>query len=228
MNELAPGAAEAIRQILADKRLSNAQRERLVRLASEQTRSAWQELLRPHRTKKKLSNDELRKAQHEILWETYRAVDFMPIGGLEISQAKGRLEKIGRKAMELSEDISEVGDNAQMYGLWGLYRKNNRTDDLLMALPKNLLSLAKALKHVGDFFELAASNYKPEGPVARVGQPRDKDALKTTVIRQIAKVCKLHFGTVLYSTVATLANASLDRTDITRTSVRGSLRNANL
>lgn len=58
-----------------------------------------------------------------------------------------------------------------------------------------------------------------------VGQPLDRDALKTTVIRQIARGCKRHFGTPMYSTVATLANASLGRSDIDADTVRGALRN---
>jgi hypothetical protein len=227
MDACAPGAADAARQIWADQGLSQGQRERLMRLASDATRSAWRELPRRHKSKRKLSVEELRSAQDELMWEAYRAVDFRPIGRSETDRLKAKLEKIGTDAEELAHNISETGNDIQVEGLWRIYRKNRRTDDLLIALPDDIISVAGSLKRVGDFFGRAAPLYKPEGPVPHVGQPQDTDALKTTVIRQIAKTCKSHFGTVLYSTVATLANASLGRADITRISVRGSLRNAN-
>ena len=70
----------------------------------------------------------------------------------------------------------------------------------------------------------AATSYKPEGPVPPVRQVNDSEAHKTTVIRKLAQVCKKHFGSPMYGTVATLANASLGRTDIDAETVRASLR----
>jgi len=52
----------------------------------------------------------------------------------------------------------------------------------------------------------------------------DSEAHKTTVIRKLAQVCEKHFGSPMYGTVATLANASLGRTDIDAETVRASRR----
>ena len=44
------------------------------------------------------------------------------------------------------------------------------------------------------------------------------------MIVKLAEVCEHHFGTPLHGTVARLANASLNRADITRSTVQGALR----
>jgi hypothetical protein len=80
------------------------------------------------------------------------------------------------------------------------------------------------LKRVGDFCERAAPIYKPQGPVVPVGKVKGHKALTTTVIRQIAQVCHKHFSTPMYSTVTTLARASLGQADIDDKTVRASLR----
>jgi hypothetical protein len=95
---------------------------------------------------------------------------------------------------------------------------------VLHSLPDRPLAIADVLERIADFCERAATHYKHEGPIPPVRQVNDSEALKTTVIRQLAKVCKRHFDTSMYNTVANLANASLGRTDIDAVTVRASLR----
>jgi hypothetical protein len=226
MEDFAPGAAAAARVIVCDT-LSDIQRRRLERLTSEATRRAWLEPRR-HRQKsrKQLSEEGLYQAHHELMWEAYRAVDFQPIGEPEIERSIGRLLDIRDAATNLARSISEAGSDVQLVGMWLAYRNNRRDDRLVQLLPDQLASVAKTFNCVADFFERAAVCQKPQGPVPPIGQPGSEDALKTTVIRQIAQTCQIHFGTVLYNTVATLAEAALGRTDIDRETVRGSLRNS--
>jgi len=94
----------------------------------------------------------------------------------------------------------------------------------LAKLPDSLPSIATALDGLADFFQRVAPHYKPEGPVPVMDRPNYHDALKTTAIHQIAKICEKHFGTALLGAVATLANASLNRNDIDGGTVRGSLK----
>jgi hypothetical protein len=226
LDEVAPGAAERARFIAANENLSDTRLKRLERLAGETTELAWRELsIRRDKRKKQLSAPELVTAQSELMWEAYRAPDFRAIGQPEIERSKARLADLGTATMKLAGNLREIGHDGQLAGMWLAYRNNRSDDPLLQLLPDHLLALAAALDRVGDFCERAASLYKPEGPVPRVGQPEAHDADKTTVIRQIARVCRRHFGLPLYSTVATLANASLGRKDITDKIVRGSLRN---
>lgn len=220
----APGAAQAARTISGGN-LSDTQRERLARLTSDATKRAWLEpRRRRQKTQRILTEDELWNAYHELMWESYRSTDFEPIGRPEIEQSKARLGAISADAGKLAREIREVGNDLQLVALWLTYRNNRRTDGFLRSLPDDLPLLPGVIDRLADFFERAAPLYKLEGPVPPVGQPQDLEALKTTVIRQIANTCRKHFGTGLYSTVATLANASLGRTDITRETVRGSLR----
>jgi hypothetical protein len=224
LDEAAPGAADAARIISTDPNLSEPQRERLQRLVSDSTRRAWRELrVRRQKSKKQLSDDELWQAQHEIMWEAYRAPDLPPVGLPEIHRTKAGLAKIGKSAVKLGNDIWKLND-VQLTGMWALYRRKFPADDLVQSLPDNLQAIAKMLDRIGKFLGLAARPYKPYGPVDPVGQPGDSEALKTVVIRRIAKTCEKHFGASLYTTVATFANASLNRQDITNMTVRQSLQ----
>jgi hypothetical protein len=226
LDEIAPGAADASRTISNDPNLTEAQRERLQRLVSE-TEPAWRELpMRRQKSKRELSENQVRNAQHELMWEGYRAADFTPIGKQEIEQAKRGLEEIAIAAAKLSRDISEAGNDSLLIGLWRAYQNNRRDDVVLQSLPDHLWDVATTLARVGDFFQRAVPFCKFEGPVPLVGQPGYQDALKTTVILKIASVCKKHFNSYLLSTMATLANASLNRKDITRSTVQGVLRSA--
>jgi hypothetical protein len=223
MEKSAPGAAEAARMISGEEDLSESQQQRLVRLTGEDIRSAWQ-TTNSQAKRKKLSEAELYAAHHELMWEAYHAADFPPVGHSEIEQAKARLEQIGKTAQRLAREIRAVGTGApQLYGLWNRYRIRRPDDQILATLPDSLPSIATALDGLADFFRLAPPLYKPEGPVPSVERPKYHDALKTTVIRQIAKICEKHFGTPLLGTVARLANASLHRADIDSQTVRGSL-----
>jgi hypothetical protein len=99
----------------------------------------------------------------------------------------------------------------------------------LAKLPDSLPSIATALDGLADFFRLAAPLYKPEGPVPAVDRPNKREARRTRVIRKIALVCQQRFGAApqeLHNVIATLANASLDRHDIDRWTVRGSLKSS--
>jgi hypothetical protein len=156
------------------------------------------------------------------MWEAFRAPEFQPIGRSETKRAKERLEELSTATECVANEVNQIGKDGQLEGMWLAYR--NRRPMLSQLLPGDLLSIATALHGLSDFFLRAAALYKPEGPVPPVGQPRDHDALKTTVIRQIAQVCKRHFGTPMYSTAATLANAALERDDIDDRIVQGSLR----
>jgi hypothetical protein len=225
MDQLTPGAAQAAR-LISRGNLSDLQRQRLARLTSDATKRAWLEPGRQRqKSKRKLTKRQLWAGHHELMWEAYRAADFQPIGRPEIEQSKANLAAISTDAAKLARDIREVGNDGQLAGLWLVYRNNRRDDAFLQRLPDDLPSAAQVIDRVADFFWQATTHHKPEGPVPPVGHAHHRDALKTTVIRQIAQTCQRHFGTILYSTVATLAKASLDRTDIDRESVRGSLRN---
>jgi hypothetical protein len=227
MDKSAPGAADAVLTISRED-LSEPQRQRLVRLTGEDTRYAWQEPARDAKARgKNLSEEELRTAHFELMWESYRAADFAPAGKREIKQAKEKLAEIETATMDLAKKFHEIGNDEMFYDLrhllWHLYRHNHRDDEILANLP-DCLSMATALDGLADFFRSAAPIFKPEGPVPPVGQPKGPEALRTTVIRKIAKVCEKHFGDTLSGTVARLANAALNRNDITKESVRGSLK----
>jgi len=225
MEEFAPGAAAAARAIEVEQ-LSDTRRLRLERLTSEATRKAWLEpLRRRHKGKKTLSKNRLWKAHHELMFEAYRAPDFQPVGNAEIQFSIEKLSKIGEVVGGAAREMRTVCNDAQLIGLWGAYRNRLRKQGSLEGLLSDqLASVLVTFEQVRDFFQRASKLYKPQGPVPPIGHPRDQDALKTTVIRQIAQTCKKHFGAVLHSTVATLTNAALNRTDIDRNSVAGSLR----
>jgi hypothetical protein len=224
MDQSVPGAAQAARMI-ARENLSNQQYQRLVRLTGDATKRAWLEPRRQrHTSKRKLTEDELYNAHHELMWEAYRAANFQPIGRPEIEQSKDRLLLLSTEAETLARGVRETGQDVLLAGLWATYRNNRRSNTLLRSLPDDLLQMAHVIDLLADFFQRAAPRYKFEGPVPPVGKPQDVEALKTTVIRQIAQTCRKHFGTVLSSTVARLANASLDRTDINRDTVKRSWR----
>jgi hypothetical protein len=224
MDKFAPGAAQAARMIWEGP-LSASQRERLQRLTSETTRIAWDETRRRRNVSKKaLSKNDLWQAHHELMVETHRAPDFCPIGNSEIQQSIESLVEIGKAIDGASREIRKICNDAQLIGLWGVYRNRLRKEGSLEALPDQLTSVVAALDQIAEFFQRACQQYKPQGPVPPVGHPQNRDALKTTVIRKIAQTSKKHFGVVLHSTVATLAKAALDRTDIDRNSVAGSLR----
>jgi hypothetical protein len=223
MKKSAPGAADAARDI-SGWALSEAQQQRLARLIDKDTKSAWQ-TTNSQAKRKNLSTEELRQAHHELMWEAFRAADFPPIGHSEIEQAKAKLEQIGKTAQRLAREIREVGTGApQLYGLWNTYRSRRPDDGILAQLPDSLPSIATALDVLADFFRLAAPRYKPEGPVPAVDRPNNHDALRTVVIRRIELVCRQRFGATLSEAVAALANAALDRHDIDRWTVRGSLK----
>jgi hypothetical protein len=224
MDTEAPGAAAAAR-LLWNEAQSDAQRERLKRLTSESTRRVWRELRRPHKSKKSLSQDEMYNAQLHLLSTAFHAADFLPISGTEIAQRREHLASINAQISLVARHVREVAGDAQLWGLWQQYRRNRSEDRLLAALPDDLVAVAGLLEHIADFFRRASPMFKPAGPVPPVGKLGD-EALKTTVIRAIAEECEKWFGTTMHSTVANLANSTLGRTDITRESVRGSLRNA--
>jgi hypothetical protein len=114
MDKEAPGAADAARAIsLWD--LSDIQQHRLERLISDRTQSVWRELRReisippvdPWRTiprrKELLSEDQLRSAQHALLFEAFRAPDFPPIGRIRAGVGPDRswpVQVVGAKAKE--------------------------------------------------------------------------------------------------------------------------------
>jgi hypothetical protein len=223
MDQEAPGAAEAARLVWSGK-LSDAQRERLQRLTSDDTRPAWHELHRKHSSKKLLSDDEMRNAQLHLLNTAFSAADFPPISDAEIAERKANLAKIGVQITEAASNFRPIADDIRLDSLWQLYRFKRGNDRLLEILPDELVAIAGVLERIGDFCDRASKLYKPEGPVPPVGKPHDREAAKTTVIRAITEECEKWFGTSLYSTVATLANASLGRKDITRAKVRGSLQ----
>lgn len=223
MEKSAPGAADAARTISRGI-LSRAQQQRLARLTGDDTKIAWLEPLRRRKkSEKELSAAELWAAHFELMTEAFRAPDFRPLGKPEIKEAKERLEAVGTEAQQLAIEIREVGEDAQLYGLWGLYRGQYH-DEALANLPDRLPSIASTLDGLADFFRRAALHYKPEGPVPPVGKPKNRNALKTTVKDKIAETCRKHFKTEFSTTVARLANASLNCTDIDRNSVRGSRR----
>ena len=229
MDEIAPGAAEAARAInrraINSGNLSGLQGERLARLTND-TCSVWRELKRPHSSKRHLSDRELWEAQHELMYEAYRAADFQPASPREIEQSKTKIKELGTAIFTSAQKLRTLGRDAQFEGMWGTYRnnENRRNDRVLHSLPNDPRAIADVLERIADFCERAATLYKPEGPVPPVPQVNDSEAHKTTVIRKLAQVCEKHFGSPMYGTVATLANASLGRTDIDAETVRASLR----
>src|SRR5262249_27009680 len=81
---------------------------------------------------------------------------------------------------------------------------------------------ADILGERASFLDRAATAFNPAGPAPVLGQMGD-GAQATMVIRYIADTCQWACGGVLYGTVARLANASLNRTDIDEQTVRRSL-----
>ena len=224
MEVSAPGAAEAAR-VISHGALSDPQHERLGRLTNDDTKRAWLEPRRRRRKDvKQLSETELWDAHHELMSEAYYAADHPPIGLPEIERLKEKLAQIQASLGSSAHNIWEIGNDVQLVGMWRKYRQNRPHDLPSRMLPDGLLLVATLLDRLSDFFQRAGQFYKPQGPVIPVGQPRDPDAAKTIVVRQIALVCRKHFGIPMRGTVAILANASLNRTDITRDTVRGSLR----
>jgi hypothetical protein len=175
-----------------------------------------------------LVEHELKQAHHQLMWEAFRAAEIHPIGHQEIRQAKDILAAIKRNAETLAQEIEDMDNDPQLVGMWRVFKVNRQDDKYLSRLPDDLSSLTTALAHtfylIADFFQEASKHYKPEGPAPLVGHTRSRNASKTTVIRRIARTCQKHFGVTLNTTVATLANASLDRNDIKRDTVKGSLR----
>jgi hypothetical protein len=162
--------------------------------------------------------------ENELLVEAFYAVDFTPIGKAGIERAKARLVKMGTAARTLASDLRHFGPDVQFTGMWRTYLNNRRGHPLVQRLlndplVNDPLVMAEVIAHVAEFCERAAPLYRLEGPIPPVGQPQAHDALKTTVIVKLASVCR----SVLHSTVATLANASLNRKDITRSTVQGAL-----
>ena len=222
MDLQAPGAAAAARSIIRSD-ISRIQRQRLSRLTDERTKRAWLEPLRDrNKARKKLSEEELSEAHHELMWEAFRAPDFEPIKGAEVGREKSKLTHIGDVADGLAGQISEIARDAQVAGMWGAYQ-DQHPSAAAAVWPSNFRNVGTAIDEIAKFFRSAAPLYKPEGPVPPISHSQARDALKTTVIRKIGLTCLKHFGSPLYSTVATLANASLDRSDIDRTAVQGSL-----
>lgn len=207
LDELAPGAADTARIIANDPTLSDVRSERLQRLVRG-TQSAWKELpVRRRNDKHKLSADKLREAQSNLMTTAFYAAEFAPMGQREIKRVKSRIEKLGITASKLAREISETSNDLQLMGLWQL----------------RFAEAAQDLGRIADLFSDIAELYRHEGPVTPVGQPLGKNSRKTTVIRKLASVFKAHFGMTHYGAVATLTNASLDRTDIDEQTVRKSL-----
>jgi hypothetical protein len=107
MKKSAPGAADAARKI-SGWALSESQQQRLARLTSKDTKSAW-ETTKRYGQRKNLSAEELRQAHHELMWEAFRAADFQPVGHSENEQEKAKLEQIGKTARRFAREIREVG-----------------------------------------------------------------------------------------------------------------------
>jgi hypothetical protein len=224
MEQEAPGAAEAARLIWREN-LSEAQRQRLCRLTSD-TRLAWRETRRKHRSKNLLPDDVLWNAHLHLLSTAFSAAEFSPIGEAEVAGRRAALAEIGAQLTKATSNFRKIAGDAQLSDLWRLYRMKEGTDPLTAVLSDDPHSIAAVLERVCDFFNRASIAYRPGGPAPPVGKPGDREALKTTVIRAITRECQSWFGTPMHSTVATLANASLNRADIVRDTVRGSLRSA--
>jgi hypothetical protein len=219
-----PGAAKAARLISREK-LRKDQRQRLERLTSERTKSAWYELERPIKKskKKELSKEQLWEAQFELMSVAFRAADLPPIGQREIMLAKKEISDLASSDAKLARGLWTFGSDAQLVGLWSLYLKNRSCGPTSRFSSYPFVPFAVELGRLGDFLERAADLYKKE-PIPPLRNVKASTAPSTIVIRLIADVCKRRLGTPMYSTVATLANASLGREDISDTTVRSSLR----
>jgi hypothetical protein len=228
MEKDAPGAAEAARTIArghVTEPLTEPQRRRLKRLIADNTKPAWLEPLRRRdKSKPALTPEAIWAAHFEIMFEAFRAAEFLPIGRKKIKDLKEGLSTAGGILNQVARIIIEMSRYPQLWGMWSAYLRKHSDNPLLRGLPNDLELLGAVQEEIASFFNAAGAHYKPEGPVPPAGRPGSKDALKTAVIRQLANVCQKHFGTPLYSTVATLANASLGSDDIDRVSVRASLR----
>jgi hypothetical protein len=222
MEERAAGAAAAARTI-ANRPISEAQRQRVARLTGEPTKRAW---LEPQRRRNKskskiLTDTDLWFAYFELFGAAFDAADYQPIGSGDVEQEKRALLVTASLATGLRILLRKAAQELQLAGLWGAYRNRSTAR---VELPTDLDGVVAMLGELAEFFEWAAPHYKPAGPVPPTGKPKARDALKTTVIHKISATCKAHFGSPLLSTTAILANASLDRTDIDRAAVQGSLR----
>jgi hypothetical protein len=224
MEKVAPGAAEAAR-LISRENLRKEQHRRLERLTSDSTRTAWEELGRPLRKskKKELSKERLWEAQFQLMSVAYRAADIPLIGQREIEKAKKEISNSANSASKLARGLWIFGSDAQLVGLWWTYLKKRSSDPSSRFSSYPFVSFAVELGRLGGFLERAAALYKQE-PLSPVRNVKASTAPTTMVIRLIAGVSQKHLGTPLYSTIATLANASLGREDINDKTVRASLR----
>jgi hypothetical protein len=224
VDDIAPGAAEAVRFYDSRNGLSDAQRRRLACLVGPDTKHAWQELHRPLGSKNKLTPEDLHWAQFHLLRTAFDAADNSPTSEREIARMKKPLEEAGVRAAELATAIGQLADDPQVWGMWHAYWNRMKAEGSPPSFPRQLHDVANELKLLTKFFTQATRFYKPRGSVPVVRYPGGRDAQRTAVVRTIARECKDKFGLHMHSVVAALANASLERADITVDMVRQSLR----
>jgi hypothetical protein len=226
VDDIAPGAAEAVRFYVSRIGLSDVQRRRLARLVGPHTKHAWQELRRRLGSKKVLTPEELHWAQFQLLLTAFRAADNLPTSKRKIARMKMPLEEAGALAAELVTSIGQLADDPQVWGMWGRYWNRLSAEGEPLSLPRDLRDVANELKGLTKFFDRAVPLYKPQGSAPVVRYPFGSAGLRTAVIRTIARECKDKFGLHMHSVVAALANASLGNANITDDVVRQSLRRA--
>jgi hypothetical protein len=236
MEELAPGAAQAARNISSGTlvrdplgargaKLTPKERERLRRLVNhpkynESNEAVWRELSL-WRGKERPSDNEVWLAQSELFRAAFRAPDLSPITKTEIRERKAALAGVAKRIVEAARDLDGIVASdeiiaTQLADFWQTFRTK-------YGFPENFCAVFDLLGIPGHFIDVAAKHVKPAGPAPHLGKMRGKNAQTRAAARHIAETCEQQFGSPMYETMARLATASLGRTvsiEIMRNSLR--------
>jgi hypothetical protein len=224
MEELAPGAAQAARNISSGTlardplgargaTLTAKERERLRRLVNHpkyngSNEAAWREL-NAWRGKERPSDIEVWIAQYELFRAVFRAPDLPPITKTEIRERKAALASVANRIVKAARELDGIVASdeiiaTQLADLWQMFRTK-------YGFPENFCAVFDLLGTLGYFIDIAAKHIKPAGPAPHLGKMRGKDAQTRAAVRHIVETCEQGFGSPMYETVRKLASASLGR-----------------
>jgi hypothetical protein len=236
MEELAPGAAQAARNISSGTlardplgahgaELTAKKRERLQRLVNHckyngSNEAAWGEL-NAWRGKERPSDIEVWIAQYELFRAAFRAPDLPPITKTEIRERKAALAGVAKRIVEATGDLDRIVASdeiiaTQLADFWQTFRTK-------YGFAEGFYTVFDLLGTLGYFIDDAAKHIKHAGPAPHLDKMRGKNAKTRASVRHIAETCEQLFGSPMYETVAKLASASLGRT-VSIEIVRNSLR----
>jgi hypothetical protein len=179
MDELAPGAAEAARNISSGTlvrdplrargaKLTAKERERLRRLVNhpkynESNEAVWRELSL-WRGKERPSDNEVRNAQYELFRAAFCAPDLPPITKTEIRKRKAALAGVAKRIVEAAHDLDTIVASdeivaTQLADFWRIFRTK-------YGFSENFCAVFDLLGIPGHFIEVAAKYIRPAGASA--------------------------------------------------------------